>query len=90
MYSECGSVESAESIVHSMPLRDIISSTGMISAYSQLGNIIKACEFFYGMTTRNVVTWNALLATYVQHEHEEEGLKMYVAMLREDKVSRTG
>ena len=58
----------------------------MITAYSQLGNIIKAREFFDGMNVRNVVTWNAMLATYIQHEHEEEGLKMYVAILREDKV----
>ncbi|XP_020260124.1 pentatricopeptide repeat-containing protein At3g24000, mitochondrial-like [Asparagus officinalis] len=86
VYSKCGSIESAESIFHSMPSRDIISSTSMITAYSQLGNVTKAREFFDAMTTRNVVSWNAILATYIQHEEEEEGLKMFVTMLREDKV----
>nr|XP_010906852.1 pentatricopeptide repeat-containing protein At2g13600-like [Elaeis guineensis] len=86
MYAKCGSVQSAESVFLSMPLRDIISWTSMITTYSQIGNVSKAREFFDNMIIRNVVSWNAMLGAYIQHGFEEEGFKMYVTMLRENVV----
>ncbi|XP_037479296.1 pentatricopeptide repeat-containing protein At3g26782, mitochondrial-like [Triticum dicoccoides] len=86
MYAKCGNLQNAESIFTSMAERDIVSWTGMLTAYSQVGNIGKAREFFDGMSTRNVITWNAMLGAYIQHGAEEDGLKMYSAMLTEKDV----
>jgi pentatricopeptide repeat protein len=86
MYAKCGNLQSAESIFRFMEERDIVSWTSMITAYSQVGNTTKAWEFFDGMPMRNVITWNAMLGAYIQHGAEEDGLKMYTAMLIEKDV----
>ncbi|TVU01466.1 hypothetical protein EJB05_08878, partial [Eragrostis curvula] len=86
MYAKCGNLQSAESIFGFMDERDIVSWTSMITAYSQVGNIMKAREFFDGMPMRNVITWNAMLSAYIQHGAEEDGLKMYTAILSEKTV----
>jgi len=86
MYAKCGNLQSAELIFRFMNERDIVSWTSMITAYSQVGNIMKARQFFDGMSTKNVITWNAMLGAYIQHGAEEDGLKMYSAMLSEKDV----
>ncbi|RVW68281.1 Pentatricopeptide repeat-containing protein [Vitis vinifera] len=35
------------------------------------------------MPERNVISWNSMLATYMQRGYWEEGLKVYIQMLRE-------
>ncbi|KAL5215797.1 hypothetical protein ABZP36_007198 [Zizania latifolia] len=87
MYAKCCDLQNAESVFNLMAERDIVSWTSMITAYSQVGNIIKARQFFDGMATRNVITWNAMLGAYIQHGAEEDGLKMYSAMLSEKDVT---
>uniref|UniRef100_A0A0E0KUE1 DYW domain-containing protein n=1 Tax=Oryza punctata TaxID=4537 RepID=A0A0E0KUE1_ORYPU len=87
LYAKCGDLQNAEFVFSSMSERDIVSWTSMITAYSQIGNIIKAREFFDGMATRNAITWNAMLGAYIQHGAEEDGLKMYSAMLSQKDVT---
>ncbi|MQL82592.1 hypothetical protein Taro_015073 [Colocasia esculenta] len=86
MYAKSGNVHNADSIFHSMPIRNVISWTTMITAYSQMGDHVNALALFRRMPERNVVTWNALLASHVRNGHREEGLKMYILMLREATV----
>lgn len=83
MYAKTGSVHDAHLIFSSMAARDVVSWTTMITAYSQMGDLANALSTFRKMPERNVVTWNAMLASYMQNELREEGLKMYVLMLRE-------
>ncbi|KAF0894469.1 hypothetical protein E2562_039104 [Oryza meyeriana var. granulata] len=87
LYAKCGDLQNAEFVFSSMSERDIVSWTSMITAYSQVGNISKARQFFDGMATRNVITWNAMLGAYIQHGAEEDGLKMYSAMLSQKDVT---
>uniref|UniRef100_A0A0E0DHP5 DYW domain-containing protein n=1 Tax=Oryza meridionalis TaxID=40149 RepID=A0A0E0DHP5_9ORYZ len=87
LYAKCGDLQNAEFVFSSMSERDIVSWTSMITAYSQIGNIIKAREFFDGMAIRNAITWNAMLGAYIQHGAEEDGLKMYSAMLSQKDVT---
>ncbi|XXG60119.1 hypothetical protein AAC387_Pa04g2095 [Persea americana] len=56
----------------------------MVTAYSQMGDISTAHALFNKMLERNIV--NSLLAAYIQHGHAEEGLKMYIRILREAYV----
>ncbi|KAL6843681.1 hypothetical protein ACP4OV_026252 [Aristida adscensionis] len=86
MYAKCGNLQNSESVFRFMAERDIVSWTSMITAYSQEGNITKARELFDCMPTRNVITWNAMLGAYIQCGAEEDGLKMYSAMLSEKEV----
>ncbi|CAM8981786.1 unnamed protein product [Rhodiola kirilowii] len=83
VYAKCGDLLNASRAFHLMPTKDIISWTLMISAFSQVGDIEKAREYFNKMSERNIVTWNSMLAAYIQNELWEEGLKMYIQMLKE-------
>ncbi|XP_068665388.1 pentatricopeptide repeat-containing protein At2g13600-like [Aristolochia californica] len=87
MYTKCGSVEIAKLLFSKMPVRDIISWTTIMTAYSQIGDVDNAHIVFKEMPQRNIVAWNCMLAAYIQHGHVEEGLKMYMAMLKEDNVN---
>lgn len=86
MYAKHNIIGSAKSVFDSIPVKDIISWTTMITAYSQMGDVTHARDLFDKMPERNIVTWNAILGTYVQHGYEEEGIKLYRTMLREDKI----
>ena len=83
MYARCGNIQKANHAFELMPIRDIISWTAMITAFSQAGDAEKARECFDKMPEKNVITWNSMLATYTQHGFWEEGLKVYIQMLRE-------
>lgn len=82
MYAKCGNVPNANRAFEFMPVKDIISWTAIITAFSQDGNVKKAREHFDKMPERNVITWNSMLGTYMQNGFWEEGLKLYIIMLR--------
>ncbi|BAU01864.1 hypothetical protein VIGAN_11120000 [Vigna angularis var. angularis] len=86
MYAKCGDTEKASLAFRLMPLRDIISWTAMINAFSQNGDIDMARQCFDIMPERNVITWNSMLSTYVQHGFTEEGIKLYVLMMKSKEV----
>ncbi|CAN6442194.1 unnamed protein product [Victoria cruziana] len=88
LYVKCENVESASLLFETMPTRDIISWTTMVTAYSQIGDIMKARGLFDAMPERNTVSWNSMMAAYTQHGYNEEGLKLYVVMLREERSIR--
>ncbi|KAM7518070.1 hypothetical protein LguiB_017032 [Lonicera macranthoides] len=83
MYSKCQNVHGAHHTFELMLVRDIISWTTMITAFSHNGNVEKAQEYFNKMPERNVITWNSMLVTYTKHGFWEEGLKLFILMLRE-------
>lgn len=83
MYAKCGLTKTAYNAFKLMPIRDIISWTSMIAAFSQNGDIGKARDCFNKMPKRNVVTWNSMLSTYIQHGYQEDGLKLYRMMQTE-------
>lgn len=84
MYEKSGNIQNAVHAFELMPIRDIISWTAMVTAFSQAGLVEKAREYFNKMPERNVITWNSMLATYTQQGFWEEGLKLYILMLREE------
>ncbi|GAB4833040.1 hypothetical protein Ancab_007064 [Ancistrocladus abbreviatus] len=83
MYAKCGNLKHAKLAFESMPLRDIITWTSMINAFSQNNDVETAHEYFDQMAERNIITWNSMMATYVQKGFWEEGLKLYITMLRQ-------
>ena len=64
-------------------MRDIISWTAMITAFSEIGDIEKARQCFDQMPEQNVIKWNSMLGTYTQHGFWEECLKLFTLMQRQ-------
>ncbi|KAL5538087.1 hypothetical protein UlMin_046024 [Ulmus minor] len=83
MHAKCENSHKANRVFDLMLIKDVISWTSMITAYSQVGNVEKALEYFNKMPERNIITWNSMLTTYVQNGFWEEGLKLYNLMQRE-------
>lgn len=84
MYAKCGDIEKASLAFETMVAQDIISWTTMITAFTHSGNVEKAQNYFDRMPERNVISWNSLLGAYFQNGFWEEGLKLYILMLRQE------
>ncbi|KAF3780356.1 Pentatricopeptide repeat-containing protein [Nymphaea thermarum] len=84
LYVKCENVEAANLLFETMPMRDIISWTTMVTAYSQMGHISRARNLFDAMPERNIVSWNSMMTAYIRHGYGEQGLKLYIVMLREE------
>ncbi|GLT40784.1 hypothetical protein SLA2020_148940 [Shorea laevis] len=63
-----------------MPLKNIMSCNILINGYLQIGDLDSARQVFDEMTDRNIATWNAMLASFIQFEHNEEGLRLFREM----------
>ncbi|XP_052202170.1 LOW QUALITY PROTEIN: pentatricopeptide repeat-containing protein At2g13600-like [Diospyros lotus] len=83
MYAKCDNVQSAKRAFDLMPIRDTISWTMTATMVAQTGDVQEAFEYFRKMPKRNVITWNSMLSTYVNQGLWEEGLRLYILMLRE-------
>ncbi|XP_023520702.1 pentatricopeptide repeat-containing protein At2g13600-like isoform X2 [Cucurbita pepo subsp. pepo] len=84
MYAKCGDVEKASLAFETMAARDVISWTTMITSFTRNGNVERAQDYFDRMPERNVVSWNSMLSAYFQNGFWEEGLKLYICMLRQE------
>lgn len=84
MYAKCGDVEKASIAFETMAAQDVISWTTMITSFTHSGNVERARDYFDRMPERNVISWNAMLGAYFQNGFWEEGLKLYILMLRQE------
>ncbi|XP_015059768.1 pentatricopeptide repeat-containing protein At1g53600, mitochondrial [Solanum pennellii] len=62
-----GDIKEAESIFYSMPSKNIVSWTAMLTAYSQNRQLKNAREVFDKMPERSVASWNAMLTAYMRN-----------------------
>ncbi|KAL6880147.1 hypothetical protein ACP4OV_011712 [Aristida adscensionis] len=76
-YAEHGdSVEGAVSVFQQMPVKDVISWTGLLNGYMEFGLVDMALDVFDRMPQRNVVTYNAVLTGFCQNK---EGVRVTFA-----------
>ncbi|XP_017977515.1 PREDICTED: pentatricopeptide repeat-containing protein At5g03800 [Theobroma cacao] len=82
-YSKCGSVGDVVALFESMPVRDVITWTEMISAYMEFGLVDFAVEVFDKMPEKNCVSYNALMAGFCRNGEGLKAVKLFIEMVEE-------
>ncbi|XP_010247796.1 PREDICTED: pentatricopeptide repeat-containing protein At5g03800 [Nelumbo nucifera] len=82
-YTKCGSIEDVVAVFEKMPVKDIISWTGMITGYMEFGFIKSALNIFDSMPERNYISYNAMLAGYCQNGEGSKALELFRGMVEE-------
>ncbi|PWZ38526.1 Pentatricopeptide repeat-containing protein [Zea mays] len=68
-YAEHGaSVEDVVSVFQRMPVKDVISWTGLLNGYMEFGLVDMALDVFERMPQRNFVTYNAVLTGFCRNK----------------------
>lgn len=85
MYSKCGSVEIAQSIVNHVGVSnlDVIAFTSLLDGYVKLGDINPARIIFDSLRERDVVAWTAMIVGYIQNGFRDEAVEIFRLMIRE-------
>lgn len=82
-YTKCGSVNDVMDLFETMPIRDVITWTGMITSYMEFGKLDSAVEVFNKMPERNCISYNAVLAGLSRNGHGSRALELFIEMLEE-------
>ncbi|KAK8937431.1 Pentatricopeptide repeat-containing protein [Platanthera zijinensis] len=83
MYAKFGDLDGARHFFESMPSRNVISWTAMVSGYVSAGKVNEARKVFDHSPTKDVVLWTSMINGYVQYNHFEEALSMFREMQME-------
>ncbi|XWS59571.1 hypothetical protein CRYUN_Cryun08bG0133500 [Craigia yunnanensis] len=79
-YSKCGSVGDVVALFESMPVRDVITWTEMITAYMEFGLVNLAVEVFEKMPEKNCISYNALMAGFCRNGEGLKAVKLFIGM----------
>lgn len=82
-YTKCGRVNDVMALFEAMPIRDVITWTGMITSYMEFGKLDLAVEAFNKMPERNYVSYNAVLAGLSKNGEWSRALELFIEMLEE-------
>ncbi|KAK1433050.1 hypothetical protein QVD17_09956 [Tagetes erecta] len=82
-YSKWGSIINVVCLFDSMPVKDVITWTQMISVYMEAGLVEMAEKVFDEMPDRNCVSYNALLQGFCQNGVPFRALCMFCRMVKE-------
>ncbi|XP_008805381.2 pentatricopeptide repeat-containing protein At5g03800 [Phoenix dactylifera] len=82
-YSKFGRVEDVVDVFQRMPVRDVISWTGMLTGFMEFGLVDSAVEVFDQMPERNSISYNALLAGFCKNSEGYRGLKLFQQILED-------
>ncbi|OVA12356.1 Pentatricopeptide repeat [Macleaya cordata] len=84
MYSKCGKVISARSLLEKMDSKDLITWNSIISGYCQNGKNEEALALFDRMRAEGVepglVTWNILISSYNQSGNCDQAMELMEKM----------
>ncbi|MCO5583203.1 hypothetical protein L7F22_037111 [Adiantum nelumboides] len=84
MYTKCGTLQDACSIIDNMPRKCVVTWTAIITGFAQNGNILQAYTLFRQMqhdgVLPNIVTWNAMLAGAAEHGYDADCLHLFQHM----------
>lgn len=78
-----GRVEDVVDVFQRMPVKDVITWTGMISGFMEFGLVESAVQVFDQMPERNYITYSALLSGFCQNGEGLRGLEFFRQMLEE-------
>ncbi|RWW87351.1 hypothetical protein BHE74_00003829 [Ensete ventricosum] len=80
MYTKCGPVDGAQRFFDSMPTKNVVSWTSMVSGYVKCGELDKARQLFDRSPGKDVILWTALINGYVQCNRFDEALALFREM----------
>ncbi|KAF7136002.1 hypothetical protein RHSIM_Rhsim08G0067000 [Rhododendron simsii] len=80
MYSKCGYLSVARQIFDTMPAKNVISWTSMVSGYVNCGKLDEARDFFERSPVRDIVLWTAMINGYVQFNRVDEAVALFREM----------
>ncbi|XP_078436885.1 pentatricopeptide repeat-containing protein At1g20230-like [Wolffia australiana] len=84
MYGSCGDLSSARKVFDTMPEKDVVSWTALLSAYTATGLVEEAAEIFARMredgVRPDVISWNAMISAFAREGNKEAALDMLEAM----------
>ncbi|XWS55927.1 hypothetical protein CRYUN_Cryun09bG0042200 [Craigia yunnanensis] len=82
-YSKCSRAGDVVALYESMPVRDIITWTEMITAYMEFGSVDLAVEVFVKMPEKNCISYNALMAGFCRNGEGLKTVKLFIEMVEE-------
>lgn len=85
MYAKCGAIDAAQRLFNSVPVKDLVMSTAIVSGLASCGRITEAKQVFDGMKQHNLVSWNAMLTGYVRSKDLTGALDLFQKMRQETK-----
>ncbi|XP_074276616.1 pentatricopeptide repeat-containing protein At5g03800 [Silene latifolia] len=87
-YTKCGSAKDVAAVFERMPIKNVISWTGVVTAYMEFGMVGTAMDMFAKMPERNAVSFNAVLAGLCKNGEGLEALSLFDRMVN-DRVELT-
>ncbi|KAM0951890.1 putative tetratricopeptide-like helical domain superfamily, DYW domain-containing protein [Dioscorea sansibarensis] len=76
-YTRFGCLEDVVDVFQRMPVKDVISWTGMLTGFMEFGMVEAALEVFDQMPERNSISYNALLAGLCRNGEGYQGLELF-------------
>lgn len=85
MYSKCGGVEIARTIIQKNGITNlnVIASTALMDGYVKLGDVSPAREIFDSLRDSDVVAWTAMIVGYEQNGLNDDAVTLFRLMLKE-------
>ncbi|XP_072983717.1 pentatricopeptide repeat-containing protein At1g31430 [Typha latifolia] len=77
MYAKCGCLDAARRLFGTMPSRNVISWTIVVSGYVNSGQLDEARELFTKSPAKDVILWTAMINGYVQYNRFEEAMALF-------------
>ncbi|WOL03685.1 hypothetical protein Cni_G12405 [Canna indica] len=82
MYSKCGAVDDARKVFETIPVKNHVCWTAMLSGYASNGRRAEALELFSQMPQRDLIAWTALLSGFLQSGDSFSAVRLFVEMRR--------
>ncbi|KAG0503328.1 hypothetical protein HPP92_003400 [Vanilla planifolia] len=85
-YTKFGKAENLLDVFNEMPVKDIISWTGMLYGFMEFGLVESAVEHFNKMPEKNHISYNTLLAGFCRNGHVLKIFDLFRQMLVDGAV----
>ncbi|KAH0437049.1 hypothetical protein IEQ34_026312 [Dendrobium chrysotoxum] len=82
-YGKCGDAIAARQVFDQMEVKDIVSWTSLIGAYTNANRLDDAYRVFISAPSRNAVSWTALISGFEQNGQEDAAVDLFEQMLEE-------
>ncbi|CAL9037086.1 pentatricopeptide repeat-containing protein At4g14050, mitochondrial-like [Musa acuminata AAA Group] len=82
MYSKCCAVDDARKVFDTVPDKNHVCWTAMVSGYASNGRKSEALGLFWQMPRRDLFAWTALIAGFLQSGDSFDAVKLFVEMRR--------